>query len=121
MPNIGYGKGTHSRGVVGVAGGYTFAALTQALPQMTRPNLTILPLIGGWDPRNPHLDTNELARRMADRLGAATRLLHAPGILDSESTKDALLADSAVKSTTDYWQRLDMAMLGISGGPATAH
>jgi deoxyribonucleoside regulator len=105
-------------GVVGVAGGYTFAALIQALPLMTRPNLTVLPLIGGWDQRNPHLDTNELARRMAERLGAATRLLRAPGILDSESTKDALLADSGVKSTTDYWQRLDMAMLGISGGPA---
>ena len=105
-------------GVVGIAGGYTFAAMVQALPQMHRPGLTLLPLIGGWDVRNPHLDTNELTRRMAERLGATTRLLHAPGLLDSEATKDALLADSGVTSTTDYWQRLDVAILGISGGPA---
>jgi len=104
-------------GVVGIAGGYTFAALVQALPPMHLPALTLLPLIGGWDVRNPHLDTNELTRRMAERLGATTRLLHAPGLLDSEATKDALLADSGVTSTTDYWQRLDMAILGISGGP----
>ena len=105
-------------GVVGIGGGYTFAALTQAMPAMHRPGLTVLPLVGGWDVRNPHLDTNELVRRMADQLGAGTRLLLAPGLLDSEATKDALLADSGVTSTTDYWQRLDMAILGISGGPA---
>jgi deoxyribonucleoside regulator len=107
-----------STGVVGIGGGYTFAALTQAMPASHRPGLTFLPLVGGWDVRNPHLDTNELTRRIAERLGAATRLLHAPGLLDSEATKDALLSDSGVTSTTDYWKRLDMAILGISGGPS---
>lgn len=106
-----------SSGAVGVAGGYTFAALTQALPEMERPGLTVVPLIGGWDVRNPHLDTNELVRRMADRLGATARLLHAPGLLDSEQTKAALLRDSGVTSTTRYWERLALAVLGISGGP----
>ena len=106
-----------SSGVVGIAGGYTFAALVQALPVMDRRALTVLPLIGGWDPRNPYLDTNELVRRMAERIGAEFRLLQAPGILDSEATKKALLADSGVISTTDQWRRLDLAILGISGGP----
>ena len=80
--------------------------------------MTVLPLIGGWDVRNPHLDTNQLVRRMADRLGAAARLLMAPGLLDSEATKRALLEDSGVTSTTDYWDRLDVAIIGVSGGPA---
>jgi DNA-binding transcriptional regulator LsrR (DeoR family) len=106
------------RGVVGIAGGYTVSSLVQALPRLERPGLTILPLIGGWDTRNPHLDTNELVRRMAEPLGATTRLLHAPGLLDSEATKLALLTDSAVISTTRYWERLDVALIGISGGPA---
>ena len=104
-------------GAVGLAGGYTVSALVQAIPVMHRPGLTLLPLIGGWDASNPHLDTNQLTRRLADRLGARTRLLHAPGHLDSEATKEALLADSTVTSTTDYWKRLDLAILGISGGP----
>ena len=104
-------------GLVGVAGGYTTHALIQSLPLLDRPGLTILPLIGGWDVRNPHLDTNQLVRRMADRLGATTRLLHAPGLLDSEATKVALLNDSGVTSTTRYWDRLDIAIVGISGGP----
>jgi DNA-binding transcriptional regulator LsrR (DeoR family) len=107
-----------STGVVGIAGGYTVSALVQALPRLDRPGLTILPLIGGWDTRNPHLDTNELVRRMAERLGGSTRLLHAPGLLDSEATKLALLNDSGVTSTTRYWERLDVAVVGISGGPS---
>lgn len=105
-------------GIVGVAGGYTVSALVEALPRLERPGMTVLPLIGGWDVRNPHLDTNQLVRRMADRLGAAARLLMAPGLLDSEATKLALLEDSGVTSTTDYWDRLDVAIIGVSGGPA---
>ena len=105
-------------GVVGVAGGYTVSSLVQALPRLDRPGMTVLPLIGGWDVRNPHLDTNELVRRMADRLGAAARLLMAPGLLDSEATKRVLLEDSGITSTTDYWDRLDVAIIGVSGGPA---
>ncbi len=105
-------------GVVGVAGGYTLQALAEALPQRQLPDLIVLPLIGGWDPRNPHLETNELVRRIGERLGAATRLLHAPGLLDSESTKRALLEESGVRATTMYWERLDVAILGVSGGPS---
>ena len=104
-------------GLVGVAGGYTTHALIQSLPSLDRPALTILPLVGGWDARNPHLDINELVRRMAERLGAATRLLHAPGLLDSEATKQALLNDSGITSTTWFWDQLDVALVGISGGP----
>jgi DNA-binding transcriptional regulator LsrR (DeoR family) len=94
------------------------SSLVQALPELQRPGLTILPLIGGWDVRNPHLDTNEVVRRMAERLGATPRLLHAPGLLDSEATKLALLGDSGVTSTTRYWERLDVAVIGVSGGPS---
>jgi DNA-binding transcriptional regulator LsrR (DeoR family) len=105
-------------GVIGVAGGYTVSSLVDALPRLERPGLTVLPLIGGWDPHNPHLDTNQLVRRMADRLGASSRLLLAPGILDSEATKEALLHESGVTSTTDLWDRLDIAIIGVSGGPS---
>lgn len=105
------------QGVVGLAGGFTIDALASALPRMTRPELIIVPVVGGWDTRNRYLDVNELARRIADRLGAQAHFLHAPGMLDSETTRAALLKDSAVAATTAYWGRLDMAILGVSGGP----
>ena len=104
-------------GVVGITGGYTIGALVSAMPRLERPGLTVVPLVGGWDTRNPHLDCNELARRFADRLSADVRFLHAPGMLDSEETKLALLRDSGIAATTRYWERLALAIVGTSGGP----
>lgn len=104
-------------GVVGISGGYTIGALVSAMPRLERAELTIVPLVGGWDTKNPHLDCNELARRFAERLTADVRFLHAPGMLDSEETKLALLRDSGIAATTRYWERLALAIVGTSGGP----
>lgn len=105
------------RGAVGLTGGYTVHALTDALPAVSRPEVTVVPLVGGWDSSNPHLNSNEIARRLAERIGCSVRLLHAPGLLDSEATTAALLADSAVTATTRYWDDLQLALVGMSGGP----
>lgn len=106
-------------GVLGLAGGYTVAAMVDAFPPRRCPHLTIVPLVGGWDPGTPYLDINELSRRAAERFSCAYQLLHAPGRLDSVEVRDALLNDSAIRVTTDYWDRLSLAIIGISGGPHT--
>lgn len=104
-------------GALGLAGGFTMDGLASALPRLDLPGLTIVPVVGGWDSRNRYLDVNELARRFADRLNAQVHFLHAPGMLDDEETKDALLRDSGVVATTHYWEKLSIALLGVSGGP----
>jgi DNA-binding transcriptional regulator LsrR (DeoR family) len=104
-------------GVLGLAGGFTISALVDALPPRSRAHLTIVPIVGGWDPATPHLDINELARRTAERLGCRYQLLHAPGRLDSTAVRDALMGDSAIRVTTEYWERLSVALIGISGSP----
>jgi len=104
-------------GALGLAGGYTIDALASALARRSLPDLTVVPVVGGWDARNRFLDVNELARRIADRLGAQVHYLHAPGMLDDEETKEALLRDSGVAATTRHWAKLDAALLGVSGGP----
>lgn len=109
-----------SSGALGIAGGYTIDALASALPRRSLADLTVVPVVGGWDSRNRYLDVNELARRIADRLGAQVHYLHAPGMLDDEETKEALLRDSGVAATTSHWARLDAALLGVSGGPTLA-
>ena len=107
-------------GAIGLTGGYTVEALVGALPQANQPRIVVVPLVGGWDSSNPHLNSNEIARRMADRLGATVRLLHAPGLLDSEATTTALLSDSAVTATTRFWGELRLALVGMSGAPRFA-
>jgi DNA-binding transcriptional regulator LsrR (DeoR family) len=104
-------------GAIGLTGGYTVESLTGAIPAVSRPRVVVVPLVGGWDSSNPHLNSNEIARRLAERLGASVRLLHAPGLLDDEATTAALLADSAVTATTRFWGELRLALVGMSGAP----
>jgi len=104
-------------GTIGLTGGYTVESLISALPTLERPHVTVVPLVGGWDSSNPHLNSNEIARELAVRLGATVRLLHAPGLLDDEATTRALLSDSAVTATTRHWSELGFALVGMSGAP----
>jgi DNA-binding transcriptional regulator LsrR (DeoR family) len=107
-------------GAIGLTGGFTVEALVGALPESSRPLAVVVPLVGGWDSSNPHLNSNDIARHMAERIGAGVRLLHAPGLLDNEATTQALLADSAVTATTRFWGELRLALVGMSGAPRFA-
>jgi DNA-binding transcriptional regulator LsrR (DeoR family) len=107
-------------GAIGLTGGYTVESLVAALPSRSHPGAVVVPLVGGWDSSNPHLNSNEIARHMAERIGAGLRLLHAPGLLDNEATTAALLSDSAVTATTRFWGELRLALVGMSGGPRFA-
>src|SRR3990172_3489387 len=104
-------------GAIGIAGGYPLDALASALPRRILADLTVVPVVGGWDSRNRYLDVNELARRIADRLGAQGHYLHAPGMLDGEETKEAPPRDSGAAATPRHWAALDAALVGVSGGP----
>ncbi len=104
-------------GAVGVAAGYTVSALSAALPRLQRPALTIVPLVGGWDTQHAFLDGNQVARRVADRLGGEARTLHAPAVVDSAAMRAALLRDSTIAATTSQWTKLSLAVVGIGGSP----
>lgn len=105
------------RGAIGIASGHTIFALVSAMPKQSRPELVIVPVVGGWDTENPSLDGNEAARRMGERLGAQTRTLHAPAVLDTPEMKEALLREPTVAAATATWGHLDVALLGIGGRP----
>src|ERR1035437_4287111 len=132
-------------GAIGLTGGYTVESLVNALPAGSlqagslpagslpsrsmpagsappgsHPRVMVVPLVGGWDSSNPHLNSNEIAGPMAERIGAGVRLLHAPGLLDNEATTAALLSDSAVTATTRFWGELRLALVGMSGAPRFA-
>ena len=104
-------------GTIGIASGYTMAALVSAMPRLERPDLVIVPVVGGWDTQNTFLDGNEAASRLAERLGAQPRTLLSPAVLDTPEMKDALIREPTVAATTSTWGHLDMALLGIGGRP----
>jgi deoxyribonucleoside regulator len=100
--------------VLGVGDGAAMSATADEIQPGPRLDVTVVPLCGGfWAPTVGA----EPARRMADAFGGTAYALHAPGLLDAPSVRDALLAHPGVRSATDLWDRLDVTILGI-GGPS---
>jgi deoxyribonucleoside regulator len=106
-----------AEGTVGVSAGYTVSAMATALPQLHRPDVAIVPVVGGWDTQNQYLDANELARRIGERIGGRSLALHAPAVLDSAEMRTALMRDTTVAAAIVNWKRLDLALLGVGSGP----
>jgi DNA-binding transcriptional regulator LsrR (DeoR family) len=110
--------------VVGIAWGSTLAAMVRQIPARSDPTITIVQLAGS-STRIPRDRTpGELARRLADRLGAGYRPLFAPAFVESPRVRAALYREPEMRETTVLFSRLDLAVLGIgalAGDPSASH
>jgi DNA-binding transcriptional regulator LsrR (DeoR family) len=99
--------------IVGIGDGAAMSATADELETGAQLDVTVVPLCGGfWRPTAGA----EPARRIADALGASAYALHAPGLLDAPTVRDALVGHPGVRSVIELWSRLDAAILGI-GAP----
>ncbi|MEO5918698.1 MAG: sugar-binding domain-containing protein [Candidatus Limnocylindrales bacterium] len=101
--------------IVGIGDGSALAAMADGIDDVASPvSATVVPLCGGfWGTGGGH----EPYRRIAESLGANAIGLLAPGLLDDALTRNALAAHAGIREVTSFWDRLDVAILGI-GGPA---
>jgi DNA-binding transcriptional regulator LsrR (DeoR family) len=106
-----------SHGLVGFSGGYTVAQLARALEPLADSDLTIVPLQGNWVDGGPHLHNDQVCRDAASQLGARSLSLPAPMVMERADTRDALLSDRSIRSVTERWLELQVAVVGIGGPP----
>jgi DNA-binding transcriptional regulator LsrR (DeoR family) len=99
--------------VLGLTWGTTLLAVVDAMPGQNWPEIKVVPLIGGLG--RPEAETHgaDLARRVAEALGARPLVLPAPGIVASKLVRDALLADPQISGTLALGERADVALVGI--------
>ena len=105
--------------VVGIAWGSTLAAVARELPRREDPSLTVVQLAGSSTRVEPERASGELARRVADRLGAKYVPLFAPAFVKSTALRDALLREPEIAAAAELWSRLDVAIVGIGAMPRT--
>ncbi|HEU0235282.1 MAG TPA: sugar-binding domain-containing protein [Candidatus Limnocylindrales bacterium] len=107
--------------VVGIAWGSTLAAFVREVPTRQDDSIEVVQLAGSSVRLGRERDPGELARVLADRLGAAHRPLHAPVFVDDPAGRRALLAEPDLAATLAAFDRLTMAVVGIGafGGGRT--
>lgn len=101
-------------GAVSLSWGTSVGAVVDAVPPgHGHPGLEVLPLVGGMSDSDESVQGNRLVARLADRLGAAHRLLHAPAVLASARTRDALMDEPSIASVLDDAAAAKLAVVGI--------
>jgi DNA-binding transcriptional regulator LsrR (DeoR family) len=99
--------------VVALSWGTAILSVVNALLPMDLPNVRVVQFLGGLGELEAETHGAELARRMAQALGAKPRLIHAPGIVKDKIVRDALVMDPQVADTLELAGRADVALVGI--------
>ena len=99
--------------IVGVAWGSTLMAVVDAVQPHGTSRMQVVQLAGGSARLGVERDPSEVARRLADRLGAVHHPLHAPALLESETVRDALLREPDVRATVELFDRVTFALVGV--------
>jgi DNA-binding transcriptional regulator LsrR (DeoR family) len=76
------------------------------------PGVVVVPALGGLNDEQPWVQTNEIARRLAARLGGSVLLLHAPAV-PSDELRDSLLTDESIRAALTRWDDAAVALVGI--------
>lgn len=98
---------------VAISWGTTLLAVVEALPSQYWPDMKIVQMLGGLGPPESETHATDLTRRMAQAFGAKPRLLPAPGIVNNQMVRDALLADPQIADTLALAANADIGLVGI--------
>ena len=99
--------------VLATSAGTTIYALVQELPILALRELHVVQMIGSLARSNPHVDSIETTRRIAERLGGDYRLMPAPLIVGSPRLARALRREEAVANALALASHADVALVGI--------
>ena len=102
---------------VGVSWGRAVQATVDAVRTDHEHDLTVLPLLGGTTTLGPDLGHDvsgqELVRRLAGRLGASYRLLHAPATLGSSVAAPCPARGARDRPDPPVARDVDVALVGV--------
>lgn len=98
---------------IALSWGRTIQELIQNLPKLSTTGNTVFPLFGATDNENSYFSSNELARKMADKLDAIPKCAWFPYMADSEGDFVLLQQLDYYKQMQERWNTADLAILGI--------
>lgn len=106
-------RGLQGDEVIALSWGTSVLSVVNAMAPMDLPEVRVVQLLGGLGELEAQTHGADLARRMAQALGAKPRLIHAPGIVQDEVVREALVKDPQVADTLDLAGHADIALVGI--------
>ena len=101
-----------------MAWGSTLAAVVREIPHRSPSSIEVVQLAGSSIRFGRGRDAGELARVLADRLGATHRAIYAPAFVEGAALRAALLSEPEVAETVARFGALDLAIVGVGAMPS---
>ena len=101
--------------LIGVSWGETMKAVGENLQSVPLENIGVVPIIGAMGKIETGIYPNSIVRTFAGKLKGNAYLINTPALVDSAEVRKSLMEDSSFKPVRELWERLDMAILGVSG------
>lgn len=98
---------------IAVSWGRTIQELIGTLPEIATVGNTVFPLFGATNNETSYFSSNELARRMADRIGADLKYAWFPYLTENAEDITLLKKLSYYKEMQTLWDTADIAVFGI--------
>jgi deoxyribonucleoside regulator len=103
----------HPNVIIGVGSGTGVYSIVRGMPTHPVPGAIVVQFVGAIGHGDPMVDGAELARWLAEKLGAGYRHLSAPLIVESEEIAQGLIRDRAIAEALALGARADVALVGV--------
>lgn len=74
---------------------------------------SVIQLVGGMGDASVQVEANRLLSQLAQVIGARPTFVPAPGLVGTRNIRKSLLSDDAMKTVSNDWAQLTMALVGI--------
>ena len=96
---------------IGVAWGRSVYAAISAVAEMPEEQIDVIQIMGGVGSEN--VDSPDIARILATRLGGRHYDLHAPIMVEQSESREILLGERSLRDTLERGRRVKLAVAGI--------
>lgn len=97
---------------VGVGWGRTLRLSLQSVPRRPLKHFSVVSLLGGLT-RGAAMNPHETASHLADLVDAQCYYVAAPALMDTQSTRDVLIAQPMLREVFERGEKVDLAFLSV--------
>lgn len=101
--------------VVGVSWGSTLADTISKIENRRSTEATFVPIVGGPSHINSQYHVNTLVYELARKFTGNSLFVNATVVQESKRLKEGIVQSKYFAELKDYWQKLDLAIVGIGG------
>lgn len=106
---------------IGVSWGQSLGDAIRALESRKKNNATFVPLVGGPSQVNTMYHVNTLIYELSRKFNARSLYINAMVIQEDIRTCEAIMNSKYFHEIKEYWQHLDIALVGVGGALNNEH